>query len=342
MKDRKKINGIITVILALVLILVLLGVFVIAMQGNKKEGNDKKTNVGQSETESGRAEKWKEGTIEYNGKNYKYNQDLNVYLLMGIDTDYTVEDAKIYDEGGGQSDAMFLLVTDPDTMEMSVISINRNSMTRVEVFSENGSSGGYYDLQICLQHAYGDGAKLSCTRTVDAVSYLFYNLPIEGYLSINMGAVPIMNDSVGGVEVEVLEDLESGDIHLTKGETVTLDGEQAYLYLRGRDTDVFDSSTGRLRRQEQYISNYLAKLKDTTSGNSSSVVSIYNSISDYIVTDMSAVDIITELMGYTYDPSSMYTVPGETVMGDTYEEYHVDASALYDLIIQIFYQEVTE
>ena len=57
---------------------------------------------------------------------------------------------------------------------------------------------------------------------------------------------------------------------------------------------------------------------------------------------MSAVDIITELMGYTYDPSSMYTVPGETVMGDTYEEYHVDASALYDLIIQIFYQEVTE
>lgn len=57
MKDRKKINGIITVILALVLILVLLGVFVIAMQGNKNEGNDKKTNVGQSETESGRADR---------------------------------------------------------------------------------------------------------------------------------------------------------------------------------------------------------------------------------------------------------------------------------------------
>ena len=36
----------------------------------------------------------------------------------------------------------------------------------------------------------------------------------------------------------------------------------------------------------------------------------------------------------------MYTVSGETVMGEEFEEFYVDDDALYDLIIQIFYEEV--
>jgi hypothetical protein len=36
----------------------------------------------------------------------------------------------------------------------------------------------------------------------------------------------------------------------------------------------------------------------------------------------------------------MYTVPGETVKTEVFEEYHVDDKALYQMIIDIFYEEV--
>ena len=36
----------------------------------------------------------------------------------------------------------------------------------------------------------------------------------------------------------------------------------------------------------------------------------------------------------------MYTVPGETVMGDQYEEYYVDEDALLNLIMEVFYVPV--
>ena len=33
---------------------------------------------------------------------------------------------------------------------------------------------------------------------------MFYNLPISGYMSINMGAIGDINDAIGGVEVKCL------------------------------------------------------------------------------------------------------------------------------------------
>ena len=57
------------------------------------------------------------------------------------------------------------------------------------------------------KHGYGDGMELSCERSVAAVSRLFYNLPISGYAAINMGAIPALNDAVGGVQVTVLDDV---------------------------------------------------------------------------------------------------------------------------------------
>ena len=237
---------------------------------------------------------------------------------------------------------MFLLVTNSDDQTLSVVSINRNSMTQIQVYSESGLSLGTANAQICTQHGFGDGKKLSCSRTVDAVSYLFYNLPIDGYLSINMGAIPIMNDSVGGIEVTVLDDLyyPSAGVDLKKGETVTLEGMEAYYYLRGRDTGTFDSATNRLRRQEQFITSYFAKLTEIAKGSTSKVLSVYEAIEDYVVTNIDFVDMISELMAYEYDESRLYTVPGETVMGEKHEEYYVDDDALYDLIVQVFYEEV--
>ena len=339
-ENSRQRNRIPFIVLLVILSIILVGI-VVMMPGDSKIGGN--ANEQESEKTDDGLEKWQEGIVSYEGKDYIYNQDIKTYLIMGIDKDGKVETVTDYTKGG-QSDAMFLLVTDASDKTISVISIHRNTMTRVETCSFEGKSLGYKNAQICIQHGYGDGKNLSCVRSVDAVSYLFYNLPIHGYLAMNMGGLPTMNDGVGGVEVTVLDNLSSASrgVNLKKGQTVTLDGEEAYIYLRGRDTDVFDSATNRLKRQEQYITAYIKKIETIAASNPSAAVEIYESISDYVVSSIDFANLVSEVSEYTYASEQMYSVPGEVVMGDVYEEYHVDEDAFYEMILDIFYLEVTE
>ena len=245
------------------------------------------------------------------------------------------------------SDALFLLVVNNKTEQLQVISINRNTMADIELCDEEGIDMGPLKTQICLQHAFGDGKRLSCSKTVDAVSGLFQNIPISGYLAMNMGGIPQMNDAVGGVEVTVLQDISfpKAGVDLKKGKKVTLDGTQAYYYLHGRDTEEYDSATKRLQREEQYIVAYMDKLKKVSTENPDQVTEIYNSVSDYLVTSVDFTSMIEQLMNYSFSEDQMYTVPGKTVEGKPidgkrYEEYHVDEDAMEELIMKVFYTPV--
>lgn len=291
-------------------------------------------------------EKWQEGVVNYQGKKYLYNTDIKTYLMMGVDIDGPVQQSTDYTKGG-QSDALFLLVVNNKTQQLQVISINRNTMADIELCDEDGIDMGPLKTQICLQHAFGDGKRISCSKTVDAVSGLFQNIPISGYLAMNMGGIPKMNDSVGGVEVTVQQNISfpKAGVKLKKGEKTTLNGTQAYYYLHGRDTDEYDSATKRLRREEQYIVAYMDKLKKVSTENPDQVTEIYDSISDYLVTSVDFTSMIEQLMNYDFSEDQMYTVPGKTVEGKPidgkrYEEYHVDEDAMEKLIMQVFYTPV--
>lgn len=283
-------------------------------------------------------EKWQEGVVSYKGKNYRYNSNIRSYLIMGVDKDEPVTETTDM-TNGGQSDAMFLLVVDSKNERLSVVSIHRNTMTTISLCDENGYSLGDMQAQICLQHAFGDGKKLSCNRTVDVVSKLFGNIPINGYLAMNMGGIPMMNDSIGGVKLEILYDISFPDkgVDLKKGEVRTLRGTEAYYYLRGRDITQFNSATERLRREEQYIVGYMDKLKSLAGGNSAIVVSVYEAVADYLVTSVDFSTLIEELMPYTFSSDQMYTIPGNAVAGEKYEEFYVDEDAFQDLIYDVFY-----
>lgn len=332
-------SGAMAVILVLIIVV---GVKTKAQNASDSEPQvEEPVPVTQNVQEAPTKEKWQEGTVEYEGTQYRYNRNIRTYLMMGIDVDEPVGKVKDYNSGG-QSDAMFLLVVDSDERSLKVISINRNTIADIELCDEVGNSLGNVNAQICLQHAFGDGRRLSCTRSVNAVSGLFDNIPISGYLAMNMGAIPQMNDAVGGVELTVLQDISNKDsgVELRKGEDVTLSGDEAYCYLRLRDLDEYDSASDRLRRQEQYIIAYFNKLHALAAGDSSRVVEVYDSISDYLVTSVDFTGLISELMGYDFSENQMYTVPGETVLGEEYEEYHVDEDTMEKLILQVFYKPV--
>lgn len=339
-ENSRKRNRIPFLVLLIILAVILVSIVLMMPRRSGPQSND---NELYTDVIDDGLEKWQEGIISYEGKDYIYNQDIKTYLIMGIDKDGKVEAETDYTKGG-QSDAMFLLVTDASDKTISIISIHRNTMTRIETCSVEGKVLGYKEAQICIQHGYGDGKNLSCVRSVDAVSYLFYNLPIQGYLAMNMGGLPTMNDGVGGVEVTVLDDLSSVSrgVNLKKGQTITLDGDEAYIYLRGRDTDEFDSATNRLKRQEQYITAYMKKLETIAARDTSAAVEIYESLSDYMVSSIDFASLVSEISDYSYTAEQMYSIPGEVVMGKVYEEYHVDEDAFYEMILDIFYLEVTE
>lgn len=339
--QEKKQNNVVELLFFIFLVAALAVVVILAVH---KKRDDAAVVSGENlEAVSTEVEKWQEGDVSYNGRKYRYNTSIKTYLFMGIDKAGIVEEAE---DGisGGQSDAMFLLVEDPKAQRLSVIAINRNTMTAVDVYDREGNYVGQYNLQICLQHGYGDGMKTSCLRAVDAVSKLFYNLPISGYLSLKMEGVSALNDAVGGVTVEVMDDIENAalGVSLKQGETVTLDGSEAYVYLRSRELEEFGSASRRLERQQQYLLSFLPQMKQVMVNGESAVLEIYDAVADYVVTNIDFVDLAEEAENYTFDASCIYSVPGELIMGTQFEEYYVDDEALYEMILEIFYEPVEE
>lgn len=336
--DKKKFTQIALGILIVILVVAMVFVGLVIGKKIKSKPDETETTVTANEEPK---EKWQEGVIEYKGKHYKYKGNINNYLFMGIDKDGPVAEAEDYLHGG-QSDAMMVIIADQTKEEYSVLTINRNTMTEIEVCDAEGKYQGEYIGQICLSHGYGDGQNLSCMRSVAAVENLLDGVPIKGYIAMNLSAIPILNDAVGGVEVEVLHGTQKAEKYgLVEGEMVNLNGEQAYWYVRSRDTDEFDSAGYRLKRQEQYINAFFNKFKQMRSGDSQTVA-LYQEVEPYLVTSVDFETLIEQLKTYDYDESRKFTIPGQIQMGENFEEYYVDEDALNDLIMTLFYEEVDE
>lgn len=303
------------------------------------------TLAGEADSASSSDIKWQEGWVRYNGKVYEYNDNILTFLIMGIDHNGKITTAKNGIDGG-QADSLFLLVLNPDDKKINIVAINRNLMTDVDVYDKEGNFVDTRRLQICLQHGYGDAKEVSCERQENVVSKLMYNLPIHGYAAINMGAISKINDSVDGVTLEVLEDMTKADKSLVKGSTVTLKGKTAFTYVNWRDDGIFDSATMRLDRQKQYLSAFEKQLISKTKENITFPVTLFNTITPYMVTDIDVSQVsylATQALGYSFDSDHIYSIDGTTKLADTgYEEFTYDEDSLKDLVVNVFYKEVSE
>ena len=45
---------------------------------------------------------------------------------------------------------------------------------------------------------------------------------------------------------------------------------------------------------------------------------------------------------YSFDENYLYTLKGETKQGDVFEEFYVDETDLFELILKIFYEPVEQ
>lgn len=318
---------------------------------NTEPSSEGSSNTAETESQSNAQETqgnnngyvYQAGDISYNGQVYRYNSDIMTFLVMGIDsvTEIPEDDENIDYIKGNQADANFLFVMNPHTKQLTCIAISRNTITDIDVYDSDNNYVKTVKAQLCLQHGFGDGKAISCERHKQAVSKLFYNLPIHGYVSIRLNAIPAINDSVGGVEVTPTEDFEP--LGLKAGVTVRLDGDQAYTFMQYRDRSVFDSATNRLNREKLYLNSFMSAALQKVKSDITFPVTMYTALSKYVYTDLS-IDEITylasELVGYSFDNFDIRSVQGEVIKGSEFEEFYIDKQALRELMLQVFYEVV--
>lgn len=284
------------------------------------------------------------GEIPYKGKIYRRNTAVRAILCIGVDTEGEME-AHTASGSGGQADGVFLVAQDAARDRVKILLIPRDTMTEITLFDLSGNELGKDIQHLTLQYAYGDGREKSGELMKEAVSNLLCNLKIDGYLAVNISAIPILNDAVGGVTVTVLEEgLEQRDPELAKGKTVTLMGGQAETFVRYRDTKQAQSAIGRMNRQKQYMQGYLQSAKKAAAQDDSLIPKLMDQLQKYMVTDMPKDQYLDMGLAVINSQESLgdgdfLTVPGEAVETELFDEYHVDRERLVPVVLELFYLE---
>lgn len=274
--------------------------------------------------------------VTYEGESYRQRPELETYLLMGVDKSGEAVTVDSY-EGGGQADVQMVLVVDNANKTWQMLQINRDTITQVPVLDIFGDVAAYAEEQIALAHYYGNGGESSCLNTELAVSMLLDDQPIDGYLALNMDAVGIVTDLVGGVTLTVTSDFSEVDPSLVQGETVTLDGQKALTYVRSRRGVDDQTNIARMARQRQFLTALEEKLKQQ---DTEFAAKAYDELSDYMVTDIasgSAAKIGEKLKEYTQRDTLV--MDGENVIEDGHWAFHLDEKSRKETILQLFYEK---
>lgn len=296
---------------------------------------------------------WQDDWVALDGKAYEYDEDIINLLFLGIDRAGSISTETNLDNWkAGQADAIFILSLNPDKKTIRIVGIPRNSMVDVDIYDQNARQMETIHNQICLQYGYAGGGENGLHAMKDAASRLMYDLPIHGAFAIGYDAVSIINDKVGGVDVEVLEDMPEKNKAFVLGNTVHLDGKLALQYVRERDYYQLGSPTLRLKRQKQYITALIQAAKTCVKQDPLLVTDLYNSITKYMNTDVTvdeAVYLVRQALDYQFDGDSFYLLQGDDVSvpftrkdgtEDFYDDYYLREDSIRQVMIDAFYDEV--
>ena len=310
-----------------ILIIILLLVLVLCYSGLRFL----ESTVFKQETQAGGSGK----TIVRDGVEYFPRQDITTILLAGIDEDGPVKDSQSYNNSG-EADMVTLVILDHTLEQVQMLTLNRDTMMDIPVLGIGGRQAGSIYGQLALAHTYGSGLEDSCENLRRTVSNFLYGIQIDHYVVMNMDAIGIMNDAVGGVTVEVTDDFSPVDSTIPMG-TVTLHGQQAVTYVRTRQGVGDQMNLTRMERQKQYMTAFMGQLKDRL-GSAGFVLNTYQQVEPYMVTDCSSTVITSIADRYGHYPlGQMISPEGENVKGTEFMEYYVDEQALDQLILELLY-----
>lgn len=276
-------------------------------------------------------------TIVYEGQTYTLNRNIETFLLIGLDKFDLPESEDSYNNDN-LADFLVLFVIDNGAQTCTAIHINRDTMAEVAVLGVAGNPIYTVNQQIAFSYTYGNGRDVSCHNTAEAVSMTLKGIKVNHYASITMDAVGILNDLIGGVEVEILDDFTNIDSTWVKGETVTLLGENALAYVRTRKGLEDSSNANRMKRQQQYIQAFRDTVETRLEENSNLIVEGSLKVSDQIVSDRSIgqlQNLVEKIERYEF--LGILELEGESKRGSEYVEFYPDEDAVAKLVVDLFY-----
>lgn len=275
--------------------------------------------------------------IYINSQWYSEKTEINTWVFLGLDKSKEELENET-DNSTTQADFIFVVVFDEENETYQTLQINRDTMVDIDVLSMNsGSIIGSTFGQITLANAYGYTIDQGAQNVVRAVSRLLYDTSIDYYISFSLDIISIINDAVGGVEIEVLHDFSVQYPEMTVGATVTLTSEQAQAYVQQRYGVEDQTNIQRMQRQIQYLEALqeavYAKQYDTEFS-----MNLLLTVCDYIYTDATFTKLQSFMEKYSeYEHIAHHSIEGETVQGEVFIEFYADDDQLIDLVLDLFY-----
>ena len=275
-----------------------------------------------------------EGTVEYNGKKYRLNENVVSVCFLGYDNRGDQASGK-----GGQCDSIIVLAFDTKAGTVKGISIPRDSMVTVDAYSGDSYAGQTTE-QICLQYSYGDGGHRSSELTANTVSRVLYGVPITYYFTLNIEGIAPLNDAAGGVTITPQVSMPKYGIYA--GQALKLSGKQARAYVHDRD----DSATGsvdRAGRQVQYIQAFASQVFEQAKQNPAVLMDLFNQAQQYVFTNLGVEEfsyLADQALSHGVSSFDIQSLQGEATMGQTFTEFHLNSDSVRQAVMDTFYTPV--
>ncbi len=271
-------------------------------------------------------------TIIYKGETYHYNTDVISVLLLGIDSKENVD---------GQSDHISLLIIDRENKDLKLLAIPRDTITEIDVYSEEGEYLGVTDNFLGLAYPNGNNAGKGAISALKATSKLLYNIPIIYYAVGNMNILPTLPEIVGNHDVVLPDDsLSYINEEWTKGYVYNVNKDTIETYLRARDVREDFTNKNRMLRQNLYLEWFFDNIKNVNEKDNSFLLDRISEILEDCDTNISLSEAETfyEIaIGSMRSDPFVYSLQGRYARGQFFDEFYPNEDELESLIIKLFY-----
>lgn len=233
-----------------------------------------------------------------------------------------------FDETRSNSDVIMLFHFDIINDKINILQIPRDSFVPDFTNSETGKINSVYTL--------GDENLIPIQRVVDAVRDTF-GIPIDRYITTGCDDIVDMVDIIGGIPINLPEQvIYSYDKVLYPGEQV-LNGEQAELFVRARK-GYNEGDIGRVKAQRIFLAAAMEKALDLGPIQLTKFLTeVYNK--GYIGTDLTLqeMSILSDFgSSIDLDDVTVHMVPGEATDYGDYSVWSIHKNATIDVINEYF------
>lgn len=233
-----------------------------------------------------------------------------------------------FDETRSNSDVIMLFHFDIINDKINILQIPRDSFVPDFTNSETSKINSVYTL--------GDENLIPIQRVVDAVRDTF-GIPIDRYITTGCDDIVDMVDIIGGIPINLPEQvIYSYDKVLYPGEQV-LNGEQAELFVRARK-GYNEGDIGRVKAQRIFLAAAMEKALDLGPIQLTKFLTeVYNK--GYIGTDLTLqeMSILSDFgSSIDLDDVTVHMVPGEATYYGDYSVWSIHKNATIDVINEYF------